>query len=77
MIISILPACVMPAGGRDTCASTLHTATAVPGRSPVSFAACSVISPALSPMGRMSLLIFLSITRRSRSSREAKKSSDG
>ena len=77
MIITMSPGCVRPAGGMETCASMLHTATAVPGRSPVSAAASGVISPALLPMGKISRESFSSITCSSRGSSALKKSSAG
>ncbi len=60
------------AAGTLTCASTLAMATAVPGRRPVQPAACSVNSPALSPMGETLRLIFSSTMLAKRGSRAAK-----
>ena len=49
MIATIRPACVTPAAGAVTCASTLPTATAIPSRSPVQAAACALSAPARAP----------------------------
>ena len=77
MMITMRPTSVTVAAGTLTCASTLATATAVPGRRPVHAAACSVSSPALSPMGEMSRLIFSSTTFSKRGSRALKKAGAG
>ena len=50
MIMTIRPGSMTVEAGTATCASTLATATAVPGRSPVQAAASSVRPPARSPM---------------------------
>ncbi len=62
MMIVITPGSMACAAGGVACASTLATATAVPGRKPVQPAASSVSPPAFAPRGRMSRLIFVSTT---------------
>ena len=72
MIMTMRPGSTTVDAGAATWASTLAIATAVPGRSPVHAAASSEMPPARSPMGRMSRVIFSSITSARRGSRAAK-----
>ena len=65
------------AAGAETWASTLATATAVPGRSPVHAPACSERPPARAPSGRISRNIFSSTTCSKRGSSAAKYASGG
>jgi hypothetical protein len=58
MMMTMRPGPVTVAAGTATCASTLPTATAVPGLSPVHAAACAVSPPARAPCGRMSVESF-------------------
>jgi len=68
---------VIPTAGTATWASTFPTATAVPGKRPIRSAKDIVNSPALAPMGAMSLESFSSTTFSSRGSNALKNSLEG
>ena len=72
MTATMRPGPVTVAAGTDTWASTLATATAVPGRRPVQAAASAVSSPAREPMGTIVRDIFSSTMPASRGSSAAK-----
>ena len=72
MIITIRPGSTTVAAGTATWASTLATATAVPGRRPVQAAASAVRPPARSPVRAMSRRIFSSTTSARRGSSASK-----
>ena len=71
MIMTIVPGSVTVAAGTATWASTLATATAVPGSRPVQAAASAVRPPARSPTWRRSRRIFVSTTSANAGSRAA------
>jgi len=62
MIMTMIPGSVTRAAGTVTCASTLATATAMPGFRPIQAAASAVRSPARPPSGASSFFILVSIT---------------
>ena len=74
MIATSVPHAVTVEAGAETWASTFATATAIPGRSPVQPAACSVSRPATSPKRTIERDIFSSTTWAKAGSRAAKNS---
>ncbi len=72
MTMTMRPGSVTVTAGTETWASTLATATAVPGRRPVQAAASSVSSPAFSPMESTSRDILSSTIVARRGSSAAK-----
>ena len=77
MITTNVPGSVTVTAGTETCASTLATATAVPGRRPIQPAALSERTPAQPPIGTICRDIFSSITCSNLGSSAAKYESVG
>ncbi len=77
MIITMRPGSVTVAAGTETWASTLATATAMPGRSPVRRAISAARPPARAPNGTIVSLIFSRTMSRMRGCRASKKSGLG